>query len=171
VPTSEAHSLSNQLQVAIGRQRGLPFVAECVTESAGGDDIRPRRGAPILASYKVLAGALEVLGLLWCNAVLIGEFKRVVSPHWNATIKAAAGLLGEGVCAGTHQGIGHEKLLKVGRNPAHAHGCDKTGTSCQKANWHNKHPELDICLDEFSLRELVSATPQIGVLEFCQSHL
>lgn len=107
----------------------------------------------------MLASALEALGLPQCDSVLIGELLRVISPHWHAAVIAAARLVGKGVGAWTHQRSGHEKLLKVGRNPAHAHGCDKTGTSCLTADWHNRHPELDICPHRFSLRDLVDAIP------------
>jgi hypothetical protein len=89
-------------------------VAELVAVPAGGDDIHSCRRAPVLAGHKVLTGALEVSGLLRRDAVLGGEFKRVISPHWQTAVKAAAGLMGEGVGAGTHQRSGHEKLLKNG---------------------------------------------------------
>ena len=114
VPTAKPHTLPNQLGVAVRRRWGLPFVAELVAVPAGGDDIHSCRRAPVLAGHKVLTGALEVPGLLWRDAVLSGELKRAISPHWQAAVKAAAGLMGEGVGAGTHQRSGHEKLLKNG---------------------------------------------------------
>ena len=62
----------------------------------------------------MLSSALEAFGLPQCEAVLGGEFKRVVGPHWQAAVIAVAGLMGEGVGAGTHQSVGHVKLLKSG---------------------------------------------------------
>lgn len=89
-------------------------MAELVAVPAGGDDIHSCRRAPVLAGNKVLTGGLKVSGLLRRDAVLSGELKRVISPHWQAAVKAATGLMGEGVGAGTHQRFGHEQLLKNG---------------------------------------------------------
>jgi hypothetical protein len=89
-------------------------MAALIAKQASRDDIHSRRRAPVLAGHKVLTGALEVSGLLRRDAVLSGELKWVISPHWQAAVKAAAGLMGEGVGAGTHQMSGHEKLLKSG---------------------------------------------------------
>lgn len=62
----------------------------------------------------MLAGALEALGLPQCDAVLVCELKRIAIPHRHTAVKAAAGLVGKGVGAATHQRAGHEKLLKSG---------------------------------------------------------
>lgn len=92
MPTASADALLHQTQISARCWRLRPFVSSLIAGPASGNDILCRIDATVLPCVKVLCGALKSLRLRRLYLVGSGKSDKIILPHRQAAIVAAAQL-------------------------------------------------------------------------------